>query len=348
MRFCPGCGKETSILDKVTVTSPDSHPLSGELAILLCEQCHFYFTDAGNVQEDYDSYYLQYNNYGNMITSADKDQHTSEFLLQHLPTTVERFLDYGCGNKLLSQCLASQRPVTTDNYDLSMPPPLPNFYDCITVCHVLEHIYDIAAFLTKVTTHLLPSGYLFIEVPNAEFYDKFEAFGPLQEINLEHINFFSKHALSRVMSRNGFLPRKIEDGSFTLNGIPYFVIRGLFQLPAHNGAFLSYLVNGKKKLEEAVAHVTDRQLYIYGCGQFLFKVFRKLQEKNTILAVVDDNESLHGLTMGNGSVPIIPYHTFRSRVREDDAVFVATYNYSERLREKLALCPQKIHILFPH
>jgi 2-polyprenyl-3-methyl-5-hydroxy-6-metoxy-1,4-benzoquinol methylase len=40
-------------------------------------------------------------------------------------------------------------------------------FDCVTICHVLEHVADPLAVLREVTRLLKPGGLLYVEVPNA-------------------------------------------------------------------------------------------------------------------------------------------------------------------------------------
>jgi len=92
---------------------------------------------------------------------------------------------------LISEYLKKQN-FNVDLYDIGMEENEKKF-DCIILSHVLEHIYDLNNFVINLDKNLNNNGLIYIEVPNAEFYDKFD---PLQEINIEHINFFSKLALS--------------------------------------------------------------------------------------------------------------------------------------------------------
>ena len=79
-----------------------------------------------------------------------------------------------------------------------------NKYDCLVLSHVLEHIYDLNSFIDKISENINDNGFLYIEIPNAEFYDKIVDICPLQEINLEHINFFSKYALNKILIHHNY------------------------------------------------------------------------------------------------------------------------------------------------
>jgi glycosyltransferase involved in cell wall biosynthesis len=113
-----------------------------------------------------------------------------------------------------------------------------NKYDCLILSHVLEHIYDLNKFIETISLNIKEDGYLYIEIPNAEFYSYFNDSCPLQEINLEHINFFSKYALNKLLLNNGFLSVSILDDYFLLNNYKYYVIRAIFKKKSINKSFL--------------------------------------------------------------------------------------------------------------
>ena len=72
----------------------------------------------------------------------------------------------------------------------------PEKYDLISLCHVLEHIPDFVAFLTKIRESLIAdSGSLFIEVPNIRGAQSFE---------VAHPNCFSLKTLSDALEMAGF------------------------------------------------------------------------------------------------------------------------------------------------
>ena len=243
MRFCQCCDSlsNTNIINNINITIVDEINLNGELIIKYCEKCYFYFLESNNNQADYDYYYLNYNNYKNYVLSNDKDKECSIYLKNNLDKNVKTIIDYGCGNKILSEYLNSTYDV--DNYDIGMN-NIDKKYDCLVLSHVLEHIYDINPFIENLKKYIKNDGYLYIEVPNMEYYKEFINFGPLQEISLEHINFFSKYSLSKLMINNNFIPIKVEDSYFHINENKYYIIRGIFKINSNNNSFETYLNNG--------------------------------------------------------------------------------------------------------
>jgi len=82
-------------------------------------------------------------------------------------------------------------------------------WDVINVAYVLEHIPRPMAFLNNVRQHLKPSGILVVEVPN-EFnplqlaYLKRENIDPYWIFLPEHVNYFNKDSLERLVRGGGF------------------------------------------------------------------------------------------------------------------------------------------------
>ena len=63
---------------------------------------------------------------------------------------------------------------------------------------------------------------------------------PLQEINVEHINF-SKLTLSVLMNNHKLYPINISDSNFNHDKETYYVIRGMFKNSGMNNGFKKFL-----------------------------------------------------------------------------------------------------------
>lgn len=75
-------------------------------------------------------------------------------------------------------------------------------YDVVSVCHVLEHIDDLKAFLTDVKSSMHDKSKLFIEVPDAE---EFNYLPPEHdEFNSCHVYFFDLATIYRILTYYGF------------------------------------------------------------------------------------------------------------------------------------------------
>ena len=127
--------------------------------------------------------------------------------------------------------------------------------DLIILSHVLEHVYDIQDFMEKVKKKLTNNGLIYIEVPNADNYDKMIYDLPLQELKIEHINYFSKIALNSLMINKSFFAVTIKDDYFfeaNNDKEKFHVIRGLFKSTNNKNSFEIYFNDGLLKFENLV------------------------------------------------------------------------------------------------
>jgi SAM-dependent methyltransferase len=84
-------------------------------------------------------------------------------------------------------------------------PAYHGFFDAITVCHVIEHVYDPLELLRLCRRLLRPGGYLWVETPNAESVG-YELYGSHWR-GLEpprHLVLFNTLALRMSLERAGF------------------------------------------------------------------------------------------------------------------------------------------------
>lgn len=78
-------------------------------------------------------------------------------------------------------------------------------FDVITCFQALEHISDLGAVLKEMARILKDDGFLYISVPNADFFE-FKLFGAYA-YNLEvprHLYFFKRPAIIKLLNSNGF------------------------------------------------------------------------------------------------------------------------------------------------
>jgi len=337
MRVCYCCNNESNIeIIKLKLVLIDDINLNNIINVNYCKDCYFYFSNSTNTQDDYNYYYQHFNKYNIDSVNIDKDQKCVDYLLNNLDNNVKTILDYGCGNGLISQKLNEKFEVNT--FDIGME-NTDKKYDCIIINHVLEHIYDLDDFLNKIKLNLIDNGIVYIEIPNAEYYEEFNNFGPLQEINLEHINYFSKLSLSKLMVKHNFIPLKINDDYFSNNNSKYYVIRGLFKLNYNNKSFEKYIEYGKNKIENITFDdkYNSKSIYVYGCGQYLFKIFNKISEKYNIINIIDDNKPYLHKKVNN--VLIINFDEFKNNIKDNNDtqinVLIATLNYKNKIMDKL-------------
>jgi 2-polyprenyl-3-methyl-5-hydroxy-6-metoxy-1,4-benzoquinol methylase len=204
MRHCNICNNSNNCkkIVEIKLNLINDINLNSNLIIYYCYDCYFYFTDSNNSQENYNQYYLNFNNYKENVIINDKDNKCYNFLINYLDKETN-IIDFGCGNSELFN-IFKQNNYSITSYDIDNDFPS-NKYNCIILSHVLEHIFDIDNFIIKLDSILNNNnGMIYIEIPNAEFYHLMNDICPLQEINIEHINFFTKFALNKLMIKHNY------------------------------------------------------------------------------------------------------------------------------------------------
>jgi hypothetical protein len=340
MRPCYCCNKfsNNKVLE-LELSLVNSIELDNKLEIYKCDDCYFYYNSSKNVQDDYDNYYKTNNNYKLKEIIDDKDKKCADYLIKKLDSNIHNIIDYGAGNCILAKLLSEKFNV--DTYDIGES-NINKKYNCIVLSHVLEHIYDIDSFILNLIPIINDNGYIYIEIPNAEYYDELRNFGILQEINVEHINYFSKYALSKLMIKHNFIPISIEDDYYLNNNSKYYVIRGIFKMLNNNKSFENYINNGINELE-LLNIPENRDVYIYGCGQFLYKILNKIKEKCNIINIIDDNTCFINKKINN--IYIINFNEFEQKVKSNDNVMIITKIYSDLIKKKLKNINKKINII---
>lgn len=338
MRNCFICNQNNcDKLEEIVLDIPDDIKLNNILNIYYCDKCFFYFSDSGNNQDDYNNYYKQFNNYKEYIISYDKEIKCYDFLINNLNKNIKNIIDYGCGNGELSKKLDNNYNVYS--YDIGMENNNIT-YDCLILSHVLEHIYNLDNFIVELKNKINDNGTLYIEVPNGEYYEHLNKICPLQEINIEHINFFTKYALNKLMIKHNFYAEKLVDDYFIINDMKYYVIRGLFIKKKNNLSFENYIKNGLEILNTFNYDLPN--LYVYGCGQFLYKILKNIN-KNNIINIIDDNKSLLNKKINN--IEIINFDIFIKKVNDNDNVLITSLIANDKIKSKILLINKKINII---
>jgi 2-polyprenyl-3-methyl-5-hydroxy-6-metoxy-1,4-benzoquinol methylase len=145
----------------------------------------------------------------------------TEILLKYLLRLIDlpaagRLLDIGCSNGNLLKSFHRVRPEwELYGYEISdmwkeevlALPGVRGFhagtdvsypfrYDLITVCHVLEHVPNPAAFLRPLLANLAPAGRLVVIVPNIRQ-------NPIDLLIADHCSHFDAESLDRVLRVSG-------------------------------------------------------------------------------------------------------------------------------------------------
>ena len=348
MRNCSCCNSKNEILiDTINLSMVNDIKLNNKLNIYYCPECNFYYSDSENTQEDYNNYYKEFNNYKKGAIYSDKDERCNNYLkdkLQNQDQKVRSIIDYGSGNGKLKEMLSVSDIYEVDEYDIGMEQPNKK-YDCLILSHVLEHIYDINKFIETISLNINDNGLLYIEIPNAEYYDKITDLCPLQEINIEHINFFSKYALNKLLIKHNYQAVSLIDDYFTIKDYKYYVIRGIFSKNKQNISFKNYLCNGAEQISKySFTNLNKyKNIYVYGCGQFLFKIFDNICNNTNVINVIDDNPCYLNKQISN--VVVIDYIKYSEMSNDGDVILLTSLIHDQTLKSKLQKINKKIVIL---
>ena len=344
MRNCSSCNSKNEILiDTVKLSMVNDIKLNNSINIYYCQECNFYYSDSMNTQDDYNNYYKEFNNYKKGEIYSDKDERCNIYLKNELQgKNVNSIIDYGSGNGKLKDMLSDKYVI--DEYDIGMEQPSKK-YDCLILSHVLEHIYDIDKFIETISLNITDNGLLYIEIPNAEYYDKITDICPLQEINIEHINFFSKYALNKLLIKHNYHTVSLIDDYFMIKDYKYYVIRGIFSKNKQNTSFKNYLYNGTEQMSKySFTNLNNyKNIYVYGCGQFLFKIFDNICNNTNVINVIDDNPCYSNKKISN--VDVIDYLKNNEICNDGDVVLLTSLIHDQTLKIKLKKINKNITIL---
>lgn len=244
IRPCPVCGNRTGdILHHQRFAVPDRFPLAREYDVVVCDRCGFAYADTPSRQMDYDRYYRELSIYEDTFLStggastvwdANRIDHTAEDIGRVIEDRNASIIDVGCANGGLLVALRQrgfERLIGVDPAPACVAHiasqgfralqggvffgeahnslPSDETFDCLILCHVLEHICDLRSALHALTRRVNPGGVIYAEVPDASRYSEHFVV-PYYYFDCEHINHFDGTSLTDLFTQYGF--RCIETG----------------------------------------------------------------------------------------------------------------------------------------
>ena len=226
---CPICNKE----DIASLLHTKDYSLTTEdFQIIQCANCTLEYTDPAPSKEAIAPYY----NFPSYISHTD----TKEGLVNQIYHKVRnhtltqktnwvqslftghkgQLLEVGAGTGAFAHSMlnkgwkvtalepdAASRQKALENYNINLLPIEELFqlepakYEVITLCHVLEHVHDLNAYMKTFHSLLKPNGRLIIAVPNYTSYDAgfYKNFWAAYDVprHLYHFSPLSMHYLAK-------------------------------------------------------------------------------------------------------------------------------------------------------
>ncbi len=184
-------------------------------------------------------------------------------------------------------------------------------YDLVILSHVWEHILDLNSAIASIEKILTPNGHIYIECPNAMNY-KNTIHAPLQEFNSEHINHFYENGYLNFFGLRNYECTDIGSKIVKIaSGEDYDAVYGIFQKSTNElnyqikydyeiiKSINEYILKSNKWFKEILNKieseiVNEKQVAIYGVGQFAFKLLYEMVKKKPDLSLLlFDNNSLN-------------------------------------------------------
>jgi SAM-dependent methyltransferase len=387
-RPCAVCGSmQTALLYRARFARIDGVSVLDGYDLVSCDRCGFCFGAGVPTQADLDGYYrdaTKYSSGGGPESEADRARFTMQAaaIERVLPERDARVLELGCaeggllmrlrtlgyrdlhGVESAPQCvqtaIARGLDVRCDSlFAASDGSPR---HDVVILNGVAEHVVDLHQALARVADQLAPGGAVVIEVPDASEFGRTLQF-PLQQLSVEHVNFFSLAGLRNLLTTHGFVPfahwRADEPlGSGSIDPVVGVAARlqrkhlGSY-VPDRDCAralrgYVSASMDALRpsfELAESLA-VAGQPLVVWGTGTLLLRLrASSALARVKVLAFIDSNPRYHGHHIDG--VPIVPPEALRSFGAD---VLVASMGFQReierQIRDQLG-CTNAIVFLHP-
>lgn len=391
LRRCPIClCTQGEVLHHQEFVLPRGHLLSDGYDVVCCDECGFVFADTAINQDDYDRFYARQSKYEDQKTSSGAglswwDQQRLAETAKYIAACFEdpensKMIDIGCANggllRELQQlggkrlygmdpsysCVQNTRSLSIDAEAgslFALPESLVQSYDCVILCHVLEHIYDLRRAVQQIDKLVAPQGLVYIEVPDAAHYAQLLV-APFQDFNTEHINHFDPTTLQNLFRLSGFETVDVQYKELLSSpSKPYPAVYAVFKKASQP---LQPRITKSVSLREQMMAYIDRSqqmmaridaglrallkvhptIMVWGMGQLTMKLLADTALKDAQIAAFIDNNSINiGKTLG--SVPVIGPGDIQGT---DDPILIASLIHQEAIASQIKDLGLKNQVLY--
>jgi SAM-dependent methyltransferase len=374
---CELCGgSQFELLHRQDFVLPGDMPAHYDVSY--CTGCGFAFARNVPPAEVYEAYYAGNTRYtyegSKNVSPALAMVHDNSFrfvdgyLTAQTPSPrryAARILDVGCATGLLLSCFKQAgyecvegidpapecSPLAERLYGVkvetatisSFAPGRP--YDVVCLSSVLEHLPTAASALERIKTWLAPGGLLFVMVPDAENFG-IDMKEPFLEFSVEHIKYFTRSSLERLMAQAGFALGRQQSDAVEINGTIYPAIRALYSsrppAPAalHRNSsvapLVEYVARSQDKLAAVARTIDDlarsqEPVVVWGIGSLTARLMATTDMRRmNIVGFVDSASGLHG-QLFQGREILAP----GSLAGHNHTVLVASFVWAEAIRRTL-------------
>lgn len=190
--------------------------------------------------------------------------------------------------------------------------------DVLVVRHVIEHAYDLSAYIEAIRHMVSPGGYIVWEIPDCE--RALEA-GDCSIVWEEHIFYFTSFTFRQLLHESGFsivhyesVPYPLENSIVAIvqenstsqepvSANPEAVAIEVMRAQQFANTLTRLRIDVRKKLE--TLRRERGMIAMFGAGHLSVAFISLMQVADLISCVIDDNPNKKGLQMPVGGLPIL-------------------------------------------